>query len=310
LQVPALGYVLGARPLGQALQQVLENIKVYSDICVKKLSQQTEYAELICLQANTEKTVRSRLVVIADGSDSQLRQTLGVTTHTQHYAQTAIIANVTVEYSHNYTAYERFTAQGPFALLPLSGNCCSLVWTVAPDKVSDILALSDANFLSALQKEFGWRLGAFTQVGVRHAYPLRLVRALNTIGTRYVVIGNAAHTLHPIAGQGFNLGLRDVATLCEVMMKAHQHHQDLGALETLTRYAKIQQPDQAQVAFITDSLVNVFSNELPLLRNARGLGLSILQCCPPLKRQFMKQMMGLNAHPNHLLSGIAFSGSR
>jgi len=306
IQLPALGYVLAARQLGQALQQTLQQgkVEIQAKTTVTDFKQHPDFIELQCLQQGTPQLVNSRVVIIADGSDSKLREKLGLLTTQQDYTQTAIIANVSVEKSHQNTAFERFTANGPFALLPLANKNCSLVWTVQPDSVQAKLALSEREFLAALQREFGWKLGAFTQVGTRHAYPLRLVRTPQSISTRSVVIGNAAHTLHPIAGQGFNLGLRDVASLSDILLTAHQAEQDLGSAAVLNAYAAIQQPDQARVAGVTDSLVQIFSNNLPGLRHVRGLGLLALDHCSPLKRHFMRQMTGLNAYPSQLLCGV------
>jgi 2-octaprenyl-6-methoxyphenol hydroxylase len=306
IQLPALGYVLAARQLGQALQQTLQQgkVEIQSKITVTDFKQHPDFIELQCLQQGTPRLVNSRVVIIADGSDSQLREKLGLLTTLQDYGQTAIIANVSLEKSHQNTAFERFTAKGPFALLPLANKDCSLVWTVPPDSVQAKLELSEREFLAALQREFGWKLGAFTHVGARHAYPLRLVRTLQSISVRSVVIGNAAHTLHPIAGQGFNLGLRDVASLSEILLTAHQAGQDLGSAAVLNSYAAIQQPDQARVAGVTDSLVQVFSNNLPGLRHLRGLGLLALDHCAPLKHHFMRQMTGLHAYPSRLLCGV------
>lgn len=306
IQLPALGYVLAARQLGQALQQTLQQgtVEIQAKLSVNAFTQHADYIELQCVQAGSARTLCSRVVVIADGSDSQLREQLGLSTTQQDYGQTAIIANVSLEKSHQYTAFERFTAQGPFALLPLANKDCSLVWTVSPDTVPAKLALSEREFLAALQAEFGWKLGAFTQVGMRHAYPLRLVRTPHSVSTRSVVIGNAAHTLHPIAGQGFNLGLRDVASLTDILLNAHQAGQDLGSAPVLNQYAAIQQPDQARVAGMTDGLVQVFSNNVFGLRHLRGMGLLALDRCAPLKQHFMRQMTGLNAYPSHLLCGV------
>jgi 2-octaprenyl-6-methoxyphenol hydroxylase len=306
IQLPALGYVIAARQLGQALQQILQQgkVEIQAKITVTDFKQHADFIELQCLQADTTCLLKSRVVIIADGSDSQLREKLGLVTTQQDYGQTAIIANVSLEKSHQYTAFERFTAKGPLALLPLANQDCSLVWTVPPEEVQTKLTLSKREFLAALQSEFGWKLGAFTHVGTRHAYPLRLVRTPQSVSTRSVVIGNAAHTLHPIAGQGFNLGLRDVASLSDILLAAHQAGQDLGSASVLNAYAAIQQPDQARVAGVTNSLVQVFSNNLLGLRQLRSLGLLALDRCAPLKRHFMRQMTGLNAYPSQLLCGV------
>lgn len=306
IQLPALGYVLAARQLGQALQQTLQqgDVDIQAKITVTDFKQHPDFMELQCLQQGAPRIINSRVVIIADGSDSQLREKLGLLTTQQDYGQTAIIANVSLEKSHQYTAFERFTAKGPFALLPLANKDCSLVWTMPPDAVPATLELSDREFLTALQREFGWKLGAFTHVGARHAYPLRLVRTPQSVSARSVVIGNAAHTLHPIAGQGFNLGLRDVASLSEILLAPQHAGRDLGSAAVLNAYAAIQQPDQARVAGVTHRLVQIFSNNLPGLRHLRGLGLLSLDRCVPLKYQFMRQMTGLNAYPSKLLCGF------
>ncbi len=300
--LPALGYVVGARQIGQALQTTLKNsaIDIIAPVQLTQIHANTQQVEIMLTQGEQLQTFQTRLLIAADGGQSQVKHLLDIQQQQYDYQQTAVIANVTLEKHHQNTAYERFTRTGPLALLPLQENHCSLVWTVKRSDIKTVMTWSDAQFLQHLQQQFGWRLGKFLKVGKRTAYPLRLMQTKSHDVPRVVVIGNAAHTLHPVSGQGLNLGLRDVASLAEVITT----YGDAGSRAALQQYQIWQQPDQQQVIHLTDLLVQAFSNNLLPLVVARNIGLSLLDSLPILKKRFIRQMTGLNAHSSRLIRGL------
>jgi len=305
LNLPALGYVVAARQLGQAMQATLKNsnVDIFAPAKIVEVTDNTENLTLSIQHKEQLNSIKTRLLVAADGGNSAIRQQLNIPIEESDYQQTAIIANVSTQKPHHNVAHERFTDSGPLALLPMQGQQSSLVWTVNHEDVEKHLALSESAFLAALQQRFGWRLGRFTKVGARHAYPLKLMRIQQHIAHRRVIIGNAAHTVHPIAGQGLNLGLRDVASLAEVIITAAQKKTDIGSQTVLNHYVSWQAPDQQRVTSVTDALVRIFSNTALPVAFARNLGLMATNHCLPLKKQLMKQMTGLHAHPAKLVRG-------
>jgi 2-octaprenyl-6-methoxyphenol hydroxylase len=224
------------------------------------------------------------------------------------YGQTAIVANVTPAQPHQHVAYERFTPQGPIALLPLgdqNGEArCALVWTHPPTEAERLLALDEASFLAELQAGFGQRLGRFRKVGRRHSYALQLIRAEEQIRPRLVLIGNAAHTLHPIAGQGLNLSLRDVATLAQCLTDAHRDGRDIGSQAVLEGYRQWRRRDHQQVIGFTNFLVQGFSNAFGPLAVARNLGLLATDLLPPVKHGLARAAMGLAGKLPRLARGL------
>lgn len=306
LGLSVLGYVIRARHLGQVLQDALARTSttIFAPAFPVQLNIHATPAEVTLNSNGQTHLLPTRLVVAADGAHSKVRQYAGLSVQEQDYYQDALIANMTLQRHHEYTAYERFTINGPIALLPLTDRDCSLVWTVRRSDTERLLALDEDDFLQAVQHQFGWRLGRFMRVGQRQAYPLRLLQIPQPACSRVVAIGNAAHTLHPIAGQGFNLGLRDVAHLAEVISDAQQAGQDIGAMETLKQYMLRQQPDQKRVTYLTDMLVHIFSNAFPPLVTARNLGLLLTDMLPPLKKSLILQMTGLKGYPSRLVRGL------
>lgn len=305
--VPALGYVVTARALGQALWVGLEgrsDLDWLSPAELEAFEVQPEGVEARLRIRGEPRRLRARLLVAADGGASRVRQTLGVPLWERDYGQTAVIANLTPSRPHGGMAYERFTPQGPLALLPMTEGRCSLVWTQPTEAVEEVLGLADGPFLNRLQATFGFRLGRLTQVGRRAAYPLRLAQARETVRPRVALIGNAAHTLHPVAGQGFNLGLRDVAALAEVLGDAQGLGEDPGGLSVLERYAAWRQADQDGTARLTDGLARLFRNPLAPVRLGRALGLLALDLTPPAKYLLGRQFMGLRGRLPRLARGI------
>ena len=305
--VPALGYVALGRDLGAVLSARLAQLSDVDMICPARVTGVEFTAADAQVQIESSagaKSLSTQLLVAADGAQSMLRDLLDIPTTVWEYGQTALIANITPERAHANVAYERFTDTGPLALLPMSDNRCALVWTLRDDQVDAVMALDDAAFLARLQERFGQRLGRLTRIGQRTAYPLRLVRARESVRPRLALIGNAAHTLHPIAGQGFNLGVRDVAALAEVLLEARRQQRDLGDLAVLKRYAEWRQGDHRRVIVFTDGLTRLFTNPLPPIAWARDFGMLALDLCPPAKRIFAKLTMGRAGRLPRLARGL------
>ena len=287
--VPALGYVVENAWIGHCLWQALD-AEVVQWYCPAEVTGLQRLDDGYRLSLSDERQLDCDLAVLADGGRSGLREQLGIGVSQRPYGQSALIANVTPLEAHRGQAFERFTDDGPMALLPLTDNRCALVWTRAAADAERLLRLSDAAFLAELQQAFGYRLGALRQAGARHLYPLSLVEAQEQVRPHLVVLGNAAHSLHPIAGQGYNLSLRDTLALAEVLQAATA---PLGDFATLQGYLQRQQLDQQLTLGFSDRVTRLFSNAQPLLTAGRNLGLLGLDLLPPAKRWFARQAMGL-----------------
>ena len=233
-------------------------------------------------------------MVGADGGNSSVRNLLEIALHITEYRQTALVTTVKSSLPHKNTAYERFTSSGPLALLPVDDNQSAIVWTRSNEDAETLMSCSEADFLADLQQCFGYKLGEFSLIAPRRAFPLSLIRAEKMIAARTVIVGNAAHQLHPVAGQGFNLGLRDVVQLAEMIINQHQAHQDIGADDFLTAYAKIRQKDHDRTIGFTDTVVRVFSNDWPGLSAVRNVGMAVLDHIPAAKAWLARQAMGLS----------------
>jgi 2-octaprenyl-6-methoxyphenol hydroxylase len=302
--VAALGYVLANRALGAALWARLstnEHLTVHCPATATGLSKHGEDLEVAVERGGSPLRIACRLLVAADGANSSIRRALGIEATTWNYDQVAVITNVLPQKFHDHVAYERFTPTGPVALLPMNEGRCTVVWTLAPDRAQQVMAESDAEFLRELQEAFGMRLGRFTRVGRRHSYPLALTRADEQVAERVVIIGNAAQGLHPIAGQGFNLGLRDVATLAELIA---EHRADLGSGEMLERYREWRRSDRRTVVAFTDGLVRLFGSPLAGVKMARDLGLLAFDLLPPAKGALSRLSMGVSGRLPKLARGL------
>ncbi len=302
---PALGYVVENRDLGELFATslaALPNVELICPAQLKNFTINVDEVEVVIEKGGETETLTAKLIVGADGGRSVVRQLAGISHTTKDYQQSAIIANITPSRPHQNIAYERFTDSGPLALLPMSEGRCSLVWTVNQAQVEEVMGWDEATFLAHLQTRFGMRLGTLKKAGKRNAYPLTQVRADEHIRPRLALIGNAAHLLHPIAGQGFNLGIRDVAALAQVVVEAKD--QNIGALSTLNQYDQWRSHDQTCVANLTDGLVRIFSNQITPLVIGRNSGLLAMDLIPPMKRTLMRQTMGLAGKLPKLARGI------
>lgn len=309
--VAALGYVVPSRDLGQAVYAWLQahhNVDIVAPARVRDcVIDDASVSVRVDAEAETggarEQLLRGRLLIAADGASSDIRRQLGIAAATADYGQTAIIANVTPSRDHQSAAYERFTDTGPLALLPMSDGRCALVWTHAAADAAAVMRLSDAEFLEKLQASFGYRLGRFIKVGVRQTYPLTINIARTLVASRAALVGNAAHTLHPVAGQGFNLALRDVAELADLLCS--QAPRDPGEQSMLDRYAARRRTDQYSVARFTDTLARVFVNQFAPLACARSVGLLALDTVSPLRHLLVRRTMGLGGNVPRLTSGLS-----
>jgi 2-octaprenyl-6-methoxyphenol hydroxylase len=285
--VPALGYVIRYGELQAALDAELAESGIAIDFNrrVESVEAATDAVEVAAQGPAALERHRARLVVVADGSGESLPE---IHRRKIDYRQMAVIANVTSDATKPRVAFERFTPDGPTALLPFEAGY-ALIWTAAPGFARELLALRDTEFLAALHRHFGDRAGRFTSVSERNAFPLSLQFASRVTGNRSVVLGNAAQALHPIAGQGFNLGLRDVWSLAEVLRDTERDA--IGSPAQLAAYEKTRRVDRWAGVVMTHGLVQAFANDHPLVALPRGLGLTLLDCVPPLKRAFARAML-------------------
>ena len=313
LGVAALGYVVPARALGAAIRPALDGRPGIDLLCPARLVGLQVQGDLVAVQVagpDGSRELRSRLVVAADGGDSAVRRAQGIAVEERPYGHDAIITTVTPDRPRSGWAFERFTDTGPLAMLPMTAGRWSVVWTCREQETAGLLALPDDAFLARLQGRFGYRLGRLDLAAPRRAYPLKLLLTRETIHPRLVLIGNAAHTLHPVAGQGFNLGLRDVAALAEVLAEAATRGEDPGAPAALEAYRQWRGPDQQATATLTDTLARLFVNPWLPLRLARNLGLLGLDLLPSARRSVARRFMGQGGRTPRLARGLPLGAGR
>lgn len=308
--VEALGYVVINRVLGKVLQDALDGLDEVDVLCparIVDIELGPDIAAAVVENADSKRTELSgRLLVAADGANSAVREMMGITAQQSHYGQRAVIGNLLPEKDIDNVAYERFTGQGPLAILPVADGRAGFVWTVSEDNAERVMALDDEQFLAELQQEFGYRLGVFSRVGTRASYPLVLSKALRLTATRSVLIGNSAHGLHPVSAQGFNLGMRDVAAIvdCVADAKAAPGEFDPGAGNVLEQYANWRRADQQKLVRFTDGLVKLFSSERWPLRTLRNIGMLGFDLVPGVRSVFAKHTMGLAGRLPRLSRGV------
>jgi len=306
----AFGHVVEARRFGVGVMQAVQAAANIEFVCPVTVSGIETGGEMLTLGLESETGARdlgARLVVAADGADSFIREQMQIPTRSRDYGQTAVICNVTPERAHEGRAFECFTPSGPFAVLPHTGRRCGLVWSVESDDAERVLGLDDTEFLRQAQRRFGARLGRFVQVGERSAYPLRLVRARYDTADRLVVLGNAAHAIHPVGAQGFNLALRDAATLAEVLADGDRAREDPGSADLLRQYSEWRKPDQRGTIAWSDGLTRLFAHRSLLASGVRTAGLMAHALSPTLRRRLANRYMGYHGRIPRLALGEPLS---
>jgi 2-octaprenyl-6-methoxyphenol hydroxylase len=292
--VDAFGAVLPARELGNGLLTRLDACRELVRYAPATLEAMTTHSDAIVATlaiGDRKQETRTRLLVGADGTMSSVRSALGIQTENVDYAQTAFVTTVTLQRTLD-CAYERFTAAGPVALLPLGERRAGVVLTAPSADAQQVSSLDDAGFVDLLHERFGWRLGRLSRPGRRVSYPLRRVQASRLVAPRSVIIGNAAQTLHPIGAQGFNLGLRDALTLAELLVDGVRAGTDPGDAMLLADYAERRREDREGTIAMSDGLVRLTSNDSPPLKLLRSLGLLALDRIPPLQAALARRGMG------------------
>jgi len=304
--IDAFGYVITNRVIGAALWDRLQGT---NDVLLRVPArpEQVEIEAAAVTFRIGDESVSARLVVAADGAHSVVRAAAGIEADVEDYDQIAIVANVAADRPHDGTAYERFTESGPLAVLPLHDGSFGVIWTCTPTRATEVLSFDNNTYLRELQERFGWRAGRFVRAGARASYPLKLTRATSTIAPRTVLIGNAAQALHPVAGQGFNLGLRDAAMLAEVIVGAgHNGHAgaDVGSRELLRQFAAWRETDRRGVVGFTDGLVKMFASSRPGVGALRNLGLLLFDLSPPAKSALSRVSAGFGGPTPRLARGL------
>jgi 2-octaprenyl-6-methoxyphenol hydroxylase len=309
--IEAFGYVAANRRIGAALWAPLRtapNLSLRVPGRVQSVAISPEAVRLEVVPEGAAGTggaaaepVVARLVVAADGAHSQIRAAAGIEAQVEDYDQVAIVANVATDAPHEGTAYERFTATGPLALLPLHDGNRAVIWACRPGHAAELLALDERAFLARLQDRFGWRAGRFVRAARRLSYPLKLTRAAAPAATRTVLIGNAAQALHPVAGQGFNLGVRDAAMLAEVIANAAG---DVGSPALLERFSAWRARDRRGVLGFTDNLVKLFGDGRFGVAALRDLGLLLFDLAPPAKGALARVSGGFGGPSPRLARGL------
>lgn len=292
LNVDALGYVIPNAWMGQVLMAQLEALPV-ERYCPAQVMAAEPLPDGYRLTLDDGRVIASRLMVLADGGRSPIKTLLGINDRVHDYHEHALIANVEISRPHQGMAYERFDSNGPMALLPLEGQRMGLVWTRAPDALDTLLAMSDSEFLAELQHTFGDRVGRFRKVGARHHYPLAKRQACEQIRPHLAILGNAAHALHPVAGQGFNLALRGVMDLCKALATQAQRNEPLGSMAALSDFEQRRSLDRLHIAEGSHLLVSLFGIDSMPLSHLRSLGLATLDQVTPVRRALMRRAMGV-----------------
>lgn len=307
--VEALGYVVINRVLGNVLQTTLERcdgVDVFCPARIVDVDLDSSRATAVVETGGERQTLTAKLLVAADGAHSTVREMMGISALQSEYGQCAVIGNLLPEKDMENRAFERFTAHGPLALLPVANDRAGFIWTVSDDDAERVMTLDDTAFLGEVQALFGHRLGTLSRVGKRACYPLTLSKAMRLTTTRGVLVGNAAHGLHPVAAQGFNLGMRDVASLCDCIAENRPATGDAdpGNEALLERYASWRRGDQKKLVQFTDGLVRLFGSSRRPLRTLRNIGMLGFDLVPGVRTLFAKHTMGLAGRLPRLSRGM------
>jgi 2-octaprenyl-6-methoxyphenol hydroxylase len=300
-----LGYIVENRVLRRALIEHVTSIPNLSFMAPLAVDSVSSSPFVTTAHLSDGRLIRARLVAAADGQKSPLREAAGIRTIGWRYAQTSIVTTVRHERPHRGIAVEQFLSAGPFAILPMTGNRSSIVWTERAELARQLIRLPDAAFAAELAERFGDFLGAVEPIGPRWTYPLALLLAERYVAPRLALVGEAAHVIHPIAGQGLNLGIRDVAVLAELVIDTRRLGLDIGDESVLRRYQQWRRFDVLALAAVTDGLNRLFSNSVLPLRLARDVGLAVVNQISPLKRLLMRDAMGITGDLPRLVRGEA-----
>jgi len=308
LNLSALGYIVTARALGGALMQRIntaDNIDMLCPATVTEIVNSDRGVNIDVATTDKPVSMRCRLLVVADGTHSSLRGQVGITATIKDYKQTAIVTNISTEKNHDNTAYERFTASGPIAFLPLSDKQCVSVFTVPTSQKQKFFHLSEIDYLQVLEKQFGRRLGHLLKAGQSKTYPIVQLNVDKQFSERVVLLGNSAHTLHPNGAQGFNLALRDAAALAETLLDGVKSGEDLGSHSILNAYVEVRKDDQQRVMKFTDRTAQFFYNNHPVKVITRNLAMLLMDIIPGWKESFTLQAVGIHGRQPRNVRGLS-----
>ena len=308
LGVPLLGHIVENRVTVFALHQQLATLKEVTLLTPAMITELDIDDDKAQVTFDDGEKLTASLVVAADGSRSKLRELAGIETSGWSYNQNGVVAHITTSKSHQNTAWQRFMPDGPLAFLPLADGSSSIVWSTTPEHADALLALDEKDFLDELQQSFGDSLGRMLSCGPRAAFPLRMQHAKAYTLPRLALLGDAAHTVHPLAGQGVNLGLADAASLAEVLVKARQQHKDIGEHKILRRYERWRKGENLAMIATMDGFKRLFGSTKPAIKWVRNLGLGLTDSTTPIKNLIMRQAMGLEGDLSRLAKGQSITG--
>lgn len=290
---PGLGSIVESRVMETALLDVIAQLPAVTRFCPASIVALSEADDSRVVELDDGRLLSAALLAGADGRHSRVRDLAGIHAQVSDYGQQALVAVVTCEHSHENTAWQRFLPTGPLAFLPLRDGRCSIVWSATSDVAQQLLALDDAAFCAALGEAFDYRLGKVIGVGERVLFPLARQHAERSVAPRLALVGDAAHVIHPLAGQGVNLGFKDVRELADVLLAARQQRRDIGALSVLRRYERARKGDNLATMLAMDGFKHLFGSQVPPLRWLRNAGLDLVDAAGPVKHLIMRAAMGL-----------------
>lgn len=301
---PNLGHIIENRVILAALLERMAEFENVELICPAQVAALERHPDSARLTLQDGRSVQTRLIVGADGVNSWVREQAGITTTGWAYGQSAVVATIKTSQHHRNTCWQRFMPSGPLAFLPLPQGLSSIVWSTTPERAAELADMPEGQFLDALQQAFGDTLGRMESTGPRGAFPLALRHANSYTAERLVLVGNAAHAIHPLAGQGLNLGVADAAVLAEVLLEAHANKQDIGELSVLRRYERWRKADNVAVMAAMDGFKRLFSNDSVPLSLLRNLGLRLADRAGPVKDMMIRRAMGLTGDLPRLSRGL------
>ena len=311
INVEALGYVIPTRSIGKALFNRLQqsfSVQILTPANAKHVHTTIDSVVVNCDEVTAPLT--ASLLVVADGGRSPISPIVGAARNEKKYHENIMVTRIDSDKNHNRMAFERFSKYGPIALLPIGDASFSVAWTLPKEKADAYLRFTDSELLLNLQKQFGFRAGKFTSIGTRKIYPLARTSVTPPSIHRTVLIGNAAHEVHPVAGQGFNLGLSDVAELAELIANAAQNRTDIGHYYIIDSYIKNRAKQTKRVIGFTDGLINMFDSSFPGAGLFRSIGLSTIDMMPSIKKSLLRRTTGLSDTKNRLIRGISLTSNQ